>query len=252
MSVRGTKRFFIIGFVLTCLTWGSMARAADAPQTLVVADPYIEMHTGPGVGYPVFYVIERGKTLQVIKQRTDWFKVRTANNKLGWISRTEMQQTLTATGKRTKLKTLAAEDYSGRTWEAGILGGNFQHSKVMTAYAGYYFTDNFSAELSLSQILSGFSSSTFINVNLALEPFPEWDVSPYFTIGTGVIRTQSSSSLVKSRDSTDSSSNVGIGARMYFTKQFLIRLEVKNYVIFTSNNNNEEVTEWKIGFGVFF
>ncbi len=252
MPVKGAVHIlFTCIFILGALQM-STARAAEAWQSLEVADPYIEMHTGPGIGYPVFFVIERGKTLQVIKRRTDWFKVRAGKDKIGWISRAEMRQTLTASGERTKLKTLAADDYSGRTWEAGVLGGGFQHSTVMTVYTGYYFTDNFSAELSLSQILSGFSSSTFANINLALEPFPEWAISPYFTLGTGVISTRSRSSLVKSRDSTDRSSNVGIGVRMYFTKQFLIRLEVKDYVLFTSNNNNEEVTEWKLGFGVFF
>ena len=252
MPVKGALYILLACIIMPGFLFASSAQAAEAWQSLEVADPYIEMHTGPGIGYPVFFVIERGQTLQVIKRRTDWFKVRVDKDKTGWISRTEMQQTLTASGERTKLKTLAADDYSGRTWEAGLLGGGFQHSTVMTAYAGYYFTDNFSAELSLSQILSGFSSSTFVNINLALEPFPEWVVSPYFTLGTGIISTRSRSSLVKSRDSTDNSSNVGIGARMYFTKQFLIRLEVKDYVLYTSNNNNEEVTEWKLGFGVFF
>jgi len=251
MPVKGKSHILL---VLMIMAWflPAISHATGAPQILQVADPYLEMHTGPGEGYPVFYVIEQGQTLQVIKRRTDWYKVRIKNNKTGWIDRAQMEQTLTTTGERTKLKRLAANDYSARNWEAGILGGGFKDSTVMTVYTGYYITDNFSTELSLSQILGRFSSSTFVNVNLSLEPFPEWRVSPFFTVGTGIISTRSRSSLVQAKDRTDNSSHVGIGARMYFAKQFLIRFEVKDYVLYSSDNNNEEITEWKIGFGIFF
>ena len=252
MPVMG-KSFFL--FAIMLMAWLLPVlhiSAAEEPQSLEVIDPYLEMHTGPGEGYPVFHVIERGQKFQVIKRRTDWFKVRVKKDKIGWVDRGQMQQTLTESGERTKLKKLSAGDYSGRTWEAGLLGGDFKGARVMTVYTGYYFTENFSTELSLSQILGGFSSSTLVNVGLMLEPFPEWSVSPFFTLGTGIIETRSRSSLVQSRDRTDSSSHVGIGARMYFTKRFLIRFEVKDYVLFSSDNDNEEITEWKVGFGVFF
>ncbi|MFO7602608.1 MAG: outer membrane beta-barrel protein, partial [Gammaproteobacteria bacterium] len=238
--------------VLACLLPIMSVNAAEAPQSLEVVDPYLELHTGPGAGYPVFHVIERDKIIQVIKRRTDWFKVRTDRDKIGWIDRAQMAQTLTVSGERTQLKTLAADDYSARTWEAGIMGGDFKGSTVMTVYTGYYFTENFSTELSLSQILGGFSSSTLINVNVSLAPFPEWTVSPYFTLGTGVIETRARSTLVQSQDRSDNASHVGIGARMYFAKQFLLRFEYKDYVLYTSENDNKEIREWKIGFGVFF
>jgi hypothetical protein len=252
MPRQGKLQKAFIGLLMVWFMPSMMAGAVEAPQLLEVLDPYLEMHTGPGEGYPVFNVIERGKKLQVIKRRTDWFKVRTEKGKTGWVDRAQMEQTLTATGERTTFKKISEGDYSGRTWEAGILGGDFKGSNVMTVYTGYYFTENFSAELSLSQILGSFSSSTFLNVNLSLEPFPEWRVSPYFTLGTGIIRTRSQSTLVASTDRTDNSSHVGIGARMYFTRRFLMRLELKDYVLFSSDNDNEEIREWKIGFGVFF
>ena len=252
MPIMGKSHFL---FALVFSAWllpAINACAAEPPQTLEVVDPYLEMHTGPGEGYPIFHVIERGKKMQVIKRRTDWFKVRTDKDKTGWVDRAQMEQTLTESGERTKLKKIAEGDYSGRTWEAGLMGGDFKGSTVMTAYTGYYFTENFSTELQLSQILGRFSSSTFVNVSVSLEPFPEWDISPYFTLGTGIISTRSRSSLVQSKDRTDNSSHVGIGARMYFTRRFLVRFEVKDYVLFSSDNDNEEITEWKLGFGVFF
>ena len=66
--------------LLQCLfTRGVLAE--DQYFTVVVAEPYIELRTGPGRGYPVFHVVDRGDEIEVTKRRTDWFKVRTARGK---------------------------------------------------------------------------------------------------------------------------------------------------------------------------
>ena len=39
----------------------ALADSAKEPLWLEVIDPYVEMHSGPGRGYPVFYVIEQGE-----------------------------------------------------------------------------------------------------------------------------------------------------------------------------------------------
>ena len=47
--------------------------------------------------------------------------------------------------------------------------------------------------------------------------------------------------------------NVGIGARMYLTRRFLIRADYRNTVVFTDDDDsNENIDEWKIGIGFFF
>jgi len=61
-----------------CLLSGlvpALAHAAAAKPVVTVADPYLEMHTGPGVGYPVFHVVERGETVTIVKRRTDQLQV---------------------------------------------------------------------------------------------------------------------------------------------------------------------------------
>ncbi|TLZ28485.1 MAG: SH3 domain-containing protein, partial [Gammaproteobacteria bacterium] len=44
---------------------------------LFVAQPYLELHTGPGRGYPVFHVVPRDASVDVLFRRIDWFEVRT-------------------------------------------------------------------------------------------------------------------------------------------------------------------------------
>ena len=58
---------------------------------VVVSDPYIEMHTGPGRGYPIFYVAGQGDEVQILKQRTDWFKIKGPRDKEGWVHIDQMR-----------------------------------------------------------------------------------------------------------------------------------------------------------------
>ena len=37
--------------------------------TAYVTQAYVELHTGPGRGYPVFYIAERGEAILLLKQR---------------------------------------------------------------------------------------------------------------------------------------------------------------------------------------
>jgi hypothetical protein len=39
---------------------------------------------------------------------------------------------------------------------------------------------------------------------------------------------------------------------MYVTKRFMFRTEYSSYLTFTSEDDNEELDEWKAGFTFFF
>ena len=217
-----------------------------------VTDPYIEMHTGPGVGYPIFNVVDRGDFVEVIKRKTDWFKVRTAMGKIGWVSRQQMETTLTPTGEPTEFADAGLGDFTKRRWEMGLVGGTFNGAPVMTLYGAYALNANISAELSASQVSGDFFSSDLVNVNLLSQPFPKWRYAPFFTLGLGQITTTPSVTLIQAQDSQDLIAHVGIGIKMYLTRRFILRAEYKNYVEFSSDDNNKEFEEWKAGFAFFF
>jgi len=61
--------------------------ADESNERVLVADPYLELHTGPGRGYPIFDIAERGERVEILKRHTDWFKVRTARGREGRVSR---------------------------------------------------------------------------------------------------------------------------------------------------------------------
>ena len=86
-------------FVLSQALTSGTAEAADEYVTVSVADPYLEMRTGPGRGYPKFHVVDRGETVDILMRKTDWFKVRAPNGKEGWVDRNQMELTLQPSGQ---------------------------------------------------------------------------------------------------------------------------------------------------------
>ena len=241
--------------VVVLLVQSLLATPSLADEQLfevVVAEPYLEMRTGPGRGYPVFHVVDRGQTITVLKRRTDWFRVRSGRGKEGWARRSDMELTLTPAGDQTRFADVTIGDFSKRRWEAGVLAGDFEGADMITAYAGYAMTANLSAELSVSQVFGNFSDAVVGRISLLAQPFPEWRLSPFFSLGTGIIYTDPNVTLVDESDRTEQIGSVGVGVRAYLTRRFLLRAEYRNSVIFQDKDDNQEIDEWKAGFAFFF
>ena len=97
---------------------GPAARAAQYLQVFVTA-PYLELHTGPGRGYPVFNVVDRDASVDVLKRFTDWFKVRTASGVEGWVAAQDMEQTVLADGTHFHYDVGDLSAYTSHRFEAG-------------------------------------------------------------------------------------------------------------------------------------
>jgi uncharacterized protein YgiM (DUF1202 family) len=231
---------------------GNAAGASRALREVTIADPFIELHTGPGGGYPVFYVAERGEQIALVMRRTEWFKVRVARGQEGWVHFEQLTTTLNPDGQPFDLPALGFSDYEARRWEVGALYGDFGGANVIAMYGSHNFTPNLSGELWVSQAIGRFSDSTMVTLDIVHLMYPDWRASPYFTLGGGVIKTQPKATLVATTDRTDNVALAGAGVRVYLTRRFVFRGEYKTHVVFTSRDDNEEVQEWKAGFSFFF
>src|SRR5688572_31658236 len=246
-------RWVLLVLSLSQFAIAGNATSAERPlREVTIADPFIELHTGPGSGYPVFFVAERGEEIALVRRRTEWFKVRVARGQEGWVHFEQLATTLNPDGEPFDLPALGFSDYTARRWEVGALYGDFGGANVIGAYGSRSFTPNLSGELWVSQALGRFSDSTLVTLNIVHLMYPDWRASPYFTLGGGVIKTEPKATLVATTDRTDSMAQVGAGARVYLTRRFVFRAEYKASVVFTSRNDNEEVREWKAGFSFFF
>ena len=230
---------------IALLLFVSAVNAEDVAPEVKVADPYLELHTGPGSGYPIFYVVDRNEFVEVLKRKTDWFKVRTRKGKVGWVDIAQMENTVTTSGDVTHFAEVSFGDFSKRRWEVGLVGGSFNNAPIMTLYGGFAFNENLSSELSISKVVGDFSSSQLVNLNLVSQPFSKWRYSPFFTLGIGQIETKPRVTLILAEDRSDLVAHAGIGMKMYLTRRFIFRAEFKNYVAFSSDDYNEEFQEWK-------
>ena len=87
---------------------GCPADARYQPE-VVVSDPYIDLHTGPGRGYPIFYVAAQGDRITILKEQTEWYKIRTPRGKEGWVNVSQMSSTLDLDGAAHRFPTVRSE-----------------------------------------------------------------------------------------------------------------------------------------------
>jgi hypothetical protein len=239
--------------ILPVLCLAAVAQADDRLQKILIADPFIELHTGPGRGFPIFFVADRGQEVEIVKRRTDWFMVRTDRGVEGWVAREQMLATLQPTGEPLDLQEPARDNYMSRRWQGGVMAGDFGGASLISAFGGYAFSENLSIELTVNHILGEFSNGASATLGLMHVFVPEWRLSPYFTLGTGLIYTDPKSTLVQVQERTDQIGYVGGGLQFYLTRRFMLRSEYRDNIIFTKRDENEEVHEWKyLGFAFFF
>ncbi len=240
-------------FVLTLLVQALFAAkgyAKDKPLELVVAEPYLEMRSGPGRGFPVFYVVGRGETLVVLFSRTDWYKVRAPRGQEGWARREELAKTLFASGEPAPIPPYP--DFTNHRWELGAGYGVYNRQNLVTTYTDYALTQSLDAEFVLQQALGTIDNRYVATIGLRHTFVPEWKwASPTVGLGTGY-QTITDKIPPKPLETRNQLGYVSIGARGFITKRFMWRLDWRSYVIFTKQNANKEPEEWKFGLAVFY
>ena len=217
-----------------------------------VADPYIDIHTGPGRGYPVLNVAEQGAWVTLLKRRTQWIKVRTSRGQIGWVHRQQLARTLDETGSYVALEERSFQDFFRPRGELGVMVGELDNITSLTVHGGYAFTENLQLDLMWTEAAGSFASTRLINLGLQHHLYPRWRVSPYVLIGAGSVRVEPRTVLVESDTRSERGAHAGLGLRVYLTREFLLRTEYRNYVVLTTDNNNDEFEEWRTGFSVLF
>lgn len=222
--------------------------------TVTVRDAYIDLHTGPGRGFPIFHVVQRHEQVQIVKNKTDWFLVRTTDRYPieGWVYRAQMLRTFTSDEVKQRFGHLAFKDFTERDWEIGVFSGNFERSTAITLYLGYNFNSNLNISGQLLSTNNVFSDYRIYFATLESTPFPKWRLSPYFSLGAGIMRTTPSRTAVVSEKRSDNMVSAGFGLRYYMTRRVLLNTAVMQYVTFIDNDNTGEFLEWKAGVSIFY
>jgi hypothetical protein len=210
--------------------------AQDDAERLTVADPFLEMHTGPGRGYPVFFVVERGQSVVVEMRRTDWFRVRAAGGQVGWVNRTQLGRTLTEAGIGKTFRDTLLDDFLRRRVEFGGGGGRFSGEPMLKLWLGVRLASTVGVELSGGQVQGTFSGTDF------------WHLS----VGVGTFRNIPNRSLVDAAAVNAKLAHATGGLRWYISERFVARADATLYTAFIADNRSVEYRAVSLGIAFFF
>jgi len=235
--------------LVACPAW------AEENERVQVADPYLELHTGPGRGFPIFDIAERGERVEILMRHTDWFKVRTGRGEEGWVSRVQMEATLTEAGEKKTFRDVLFDDYVARRVEFGFSFGKLRQDPLLAAYGGYRLHENFIGELTIAQSVGNFSTTSLYYVSLVSQPFPDSRWSPFLSIGAGRFKNEPTATLVSPAGTLETHgglANAAIGLRYYVTRQFFFRVEAKRHVALINYTSADHFNELSAGAAFFF
>jgi hypothetical protein len=229
------------------------ALAADSPrERLIVADPYLDLHTGPGRGFPKFFVVERNDWVEIELRHTDWFRVRTSSGKVGWVVRQQLERTLTEAGSEKTFRDVVVDDYLRRKFEMGAGYGRFKKEPMLKLWLGYRMSDTLSLEGSMAQVQGVFSGTDLWHINLNSEPWSHRRLSPFFGVGVGKFKNIPNASLVGAQLTNVNLANGTIGLRYYLTDRFVLRTDYTFYTAFLSDARYGEYRAVTAGISFFF
>jgi uncharacterized protein YgiM (DUF1202 family) len=221
-------------------------------ERLTVADPFLEMRTGPGRGYPVFFVVARGQAVVVELRHTDWFKVRAEGGQLGWVHRHQLESTLTAAGSSKTFRDIALDDYLARRVQMGGAWGRFKSEPMLKLWTSVKLSDTLSIEGDLGQVQGVFSGTNFWHVALHSEPWSDQRLSPFFGVGVGQFRNFPNLSLVGATPTDAKLAHVIVGARYHLSERFVLRADWALYTAFVSDQRSTEYRAVTAGVSFFF
>jgi hypothetical protein len=229
-----------------------LASPATAQERVQITDPYIELHTGPGRGFPIYFVAPRGEWIELLMRKTDWYKVRTAHGREGWVNRTQLATTLTEAGTATAFRDILLDDYLRRRLEVGIAWGQFKGEPMLKLWSAYKFADTLSIEGTIGQVQGVYSGTEFWHVNLNVEPWSDRRLSPFFGIGLGRFKNIPNASLVNAVETNANLADALIGLRFYVTERFVARLDWGIYTAYVSDLDSAEYKAATLGVAFFF
>lgn len=228
---------------------GSPAATVADDRTITVADPYVELHTGPGRGYPVAQVAARGERLVLLLRHTDWVQVRTERGVEGWVPRRQLQGSLVAAGAPTMN---AGSESSPYAFEGGAAFGRFKGEPMLKGFVAWRFTPRFTLEGTVAQVQGLYAGTDLWHLDLHSEPWAGQRLSPSLGIGFGRLRNLPNASLVAGSLTDATLANVSLGLRWRVGERWFLRTDLTLHTVYLDSRRTGEYRSLTGGLAIPF
>lgn len=228
----------------------SFLSVAESIAVKVKSD-FINLHSGPGRGYPITQVALKGEQLTLMQRRTDWVQVDFKQQNL-WIARKDLIHVISLDNQIFVINDDKSAELLEQRWQLGLMFGDFNGSSYYQLNTQYAFSQYMQTELAIGQAQGQQANYRIAELSVLINPFPSWRLSPYFALGGGAININPRTVLVQTTERNHPLASVEFGGRFYLTRQFILRAGYRHSVIMTDSDDNIETDTWKLGFSVFF
>jgi hypothetical protein len=226
---------------------------------LKVIDSYLELHSGPGRGYPIFHVIEQDDLVSVLTRRTNWFYVADRRGRQGWVKQEGLARTLAPTGLPAALPEVTHGDFLAQQGRVGLAFGKQQSTDTVNIMAGYRLHPVIGVEAEYGQFFGKYTEGHMYGASVIIEPFQLfeysqlWSFTPFLSWGLGEQYSQEKEKVQvgTSPGRTIEYKYAGMGLHYYIGFNFVIRGEYRNLIL-TPDNKEVSNNVWRIGFSSFF
>lgn len=222
-----------------------------SPASITVKESFIPVRSGPASVYPIIDSIEQGSHVLLLKRKNTWIKIKTQTNASGWVHQKDIIRSLSESGLPTLQLNHKKQDYLHHQWEIGLSGGQYDKGDSLNASLGFHFTAFIGTEIMASQIFTQASTSYLLRGKLMMSPFPHRRFSPFFALGSGILKTDPKTATLSSQN-TNSTAFVSAGIRNHLGENVIIQFEFLKNTLFTRDNDSREIDEWRAGVNFFF
>lgn len=226
--------------------------AQDSIQ-LSVIDTYIELHSGPGRGYPATHTIEQGEPVNVHRRRGNWYLVTDKRGREGWVLQEKLARTIAPSGLPAALPEIQHGDYLAQKWRIGYAAGKLDNDETASVVAGFRLLSIVSIEAEYSQIFGDDLDGDSYGANILVEPIQSLAFTPFLSAGLGELDFSQKTTRSTGQDEGISGNyhQFGAGINYYIGLNFVVRGEYRQVRV-KGKNGSTSSPAWQIGFSSFF
>ena len=151
---------------------------------LNVIDSFLELHSGPGRGYPITHTLEQDEAVYVHRRRGNWYYVSDRRLRAGWIRQDKLARTIAPSGLPAALPDINHGDFLKQQARVGFTIGQQESSETASVMAGFRLASFAGIELEYGQIFSEAADGRTYGANLLLEPIQSWSFTPFISAGS--------------------------------------------------------------------